>query len=115
MQPLVTFHIDRGVAVATVRGEIDMSNAAGFEHALRNDRPVGASALVIDLTDVAHFDSSALAVIAGLAKGDLPVRLVAPRTGVARRVLEIVRFDRLFAIHEELSTALAAAGDRPSH
>jgi anti-anti-sigma factor len=68
----------------------------------------GASALVLDLTGVTFFDSAAAQFVDRLlregARCAVPVRVVAPRGGRARRVLEIVGM--LDCVVEDVASAV---------
>ena len=67
--------------------------------------------ILVDLAQVTYIDSSGIAsLIEGLQaarkqKNDLALVSVSQR---ARRVLELARLDKVFTIHADLPTALAA-------
>ena len=102
------------IAVITPTGRIDAFNAPDLRtetHKLLDD---GVSRLIIDLTAVTFCDSAAMAVFvsalkrARLANGD--VKLVWPITEAARRIFTLTKFDRVFAMTDSVSNAMAAFG-----
>jgi anti-anti-sigma factor len=104
-------HDRDGVIVATVRGEIDISNAAhvGSELTAISNSALG---LVADLGDVKHLDSAGIAVLyelhLRLARRGQHLVVVAPPGRAPRRVLELIAFDRQVALADELDTAVAS-------
>jgi anti-sigma B factor antagonist len=103
--------LDRsGVIVATVRGEIDISNAAqvGSELTAISNSALG---LVADLGDVEHLDSAGIAVLyelhLRLSRRGQHLVVVAPPGGAPRRVLELIAFDRQVELADELEAAVA--------
>lgn len=101
---------DDAVRVLRISGDLDiliapplLDRVAGWVH--------GARAVVLDLSDVAFFDSSGVRLVdrfwrecGGAGAG---LRVVAPHGGRARRVLEVVGMaDRL--VSEDLDGAVAA-------
>lgn len=99
-----------GRVVIALTGEIDMENAPQVRRALLDNMKQKRDILV-DLSQVTYIDSSGIAsLIEGLQaarkqKNDLALVSVSQR---ARRVLELARLDKVFAIHPDLATALAA-------
>jgi anti-sigma B factor antagonist len=97
-----------GVCIVSIRGEIDLSNAAEFAAAL-NDAASAAEGLVIDLSDVTYIDSSGIAELFGLAEqwGDgSSLRLVVPDSSPSRRVLTIARLNRTIQLDADLAQSL---------
>ena len=72
----------------------------------------GASGLVVDLSDATFVDSMTLGVLLGAVKrlrprgGKVAVVCLSPHI---RRIFEITLLDRVFALHESLDDARAAA------
>jgi anti-sigma B factor antagonist len=109
-----------GVVVASVQGEIDVSNAAQLGHEL-TELSNHALGLVIDLRGVSYLDSAAIALFY-----DLHLRLerraqvlvvVAPTSGTPRRVLEVTAFDTRAKLTNDIEAAVdairtACSGDR---
>jgi anti-sigma B factor antagonist len=111
-----------GVTVATVFGEIDVSNAAeiGGQLSEISNRALG---LVVDLGQVGHLDSTGIALLyelhVRLRRRGQSLVVVAPAGSAARRVLELTAFDTRATVANELDAALIAArsivpGDPPS-
>jgi anti-sigma B factor antagonist len=100
-----------GRIVVALSGEIDMEEAPKVRRALLDSMKQKRDILV-DLAQVTYIDSSGIAsLIEGLQaarkqKNDLALVSVSQR---ARRVLELARLDKVFTIHADLATALAAA------
>lgn len=68
--------------------------------------------VVVDLTTTRYIDSTALGLFAAMrkqrrARGFSPARIVAPSEQI-RRLLEIVKFNRIFSIHETVEIAIAS-------
>ena len=99
-----------GRTVVALTGEIDMEEASKVRRALLDSMKQKRDILV-DLSQVTYIDSSGIAsLIEGLQaarkqKNDLALVSVSQR---ARRVLELARLDKVFTIHADLATALAA-------
>jgi anti-sigma B factor antagonist len=99
-----------GRIVVALSGEIDMEEAPRVRRALLDSMKQKRDILV-DLAQVTYIDSSGIAnLIEGLQtarkqKNDLALVSVSQR---ARRVLGLARLDKVFTIHADLATALAA-------
>jgi anti-anti-sigma factor len=97
--------------VAGVKGEIDLSNASLLERRLL-DSFDGAVPLIVDLTDVAYLDSSALACLhrVSVAAGDrdVPIRVVTGEGGMAQRLLSITGLDEVLPPYATVQEALAS-------
>jgi anti-anti-sigma factor len=76
------FRSEDGVVVATIIGEIDMSNATDIRRAIGAELTNHTTALIIDLTGVTYLDSAAIHVIyelrEQLGQRGLGLRLVVP-------------------------------------
>lgn len=100
--------------VVHLGGEIDVYTAPFVREKLDEQIQAGRTDLVVDLSDVTFLDSTGLGVLVGRLKfarthgGSL--RLV----GTAERVLRvfaITGLDKVFEIHPDLESALAAADE----
>jgi len=83
---------DAGVIVASLAGELDLTNARELEERL-DSAAASDTVLVIDINRVVFIDSAALHVLFKLAKGrpnDRFVLLMGPTAAVSR-TLDIVR------------------------
>lgn len=81
--------------IARIRGEVDLSNAPGFEEEISLKLSRGVP-LVIDLTLTSYFDSSGVRMLSNLVeaaeRNGRGIRVVAPDGGAARYVLRICAF-----------------------
>jgi anti-sigma B factor antagonist len=100
-----------GKLVVALEGEIDLEQAGTVRRALLDSLKQGKDVLV-DLSRVSYIDSSGIAsLVEGLQvarkqKQDLALVAVSQRV---RRVLELARLDKVFAIHADLAAATAVA------
>ena len=92
------------------RAELDLYNAHEVREALLNEASAEPERIVVELSDVAFVDSTALGVLIE-ARTKLPNHraflLAAPRAET-RRALELAGLDGHFGVHETLEAALAA-------
>jgi len=106
--------IDAGSAVPTiaVHGQADLHTAPDLRDAMTNAIDGGATGLIVDLSAATFVDSMTLGVLLGAVKrlrprgGKVTVVCVSPHI---RRIFEITLLDRVFALHETLESARAAA------
>jgi anti-sigma B factor antagonist len=94
--------------ILTVRGEVDISNADEFRHALESAGDTRAAEIWLDLTAASFFDCRGVRALldlrAGLLDGHRRLVLICP-PGPVRRLLVLTGADRELEIH---STAAAA-------
>jgi anti-sigma B factor antagonist len=99
-----------GKLVIALEGEIDLEHASTVRRALLDSLKQGKGILV-DLSKVSYIDSSGIAsLVEGLQvarKQKLDLALVSVSQKV-RRVLELARLDKVFAIHADIAAANAA-------
>lgn len=99
-----------GHLVVPLAGEIDLDRAPQVRRQLLDCVKRGQDVLV-DLSAVTYIDSSGIASLvealqwARSRRSDLRLVAVSPQ---ALRVFELARLDKVFAIHPDLSAALAA-------
>jgi anti-sigma B factor antagonist len=102
-----------GCVVVSVIGEVDANAMADFEARLLEALADSRERLVVDLGEVAFFDSAAIRCLIVLrqraGKGDDRLRLVMPRRSGVRRALDIARLDQLFTIAPNVDDALPDA------
>jgi anti-anti-sigma factor len=100
-----------GMAVATVAGEVDATNAAMVSNELTG-AVSGARALVIDLSHARYLDSAAIEVLFDLSRRlkrrRQQLRLVVPRRSPLRRLLTLIDLGSVAALHDTLDGACAA-------
>jgi anti-sigma B factor antagonist len=96
--------------VVRLSGELDLYNAHKVREVLLEECAQEPERLVIDLSNVAFIDSTALGVLIE-ARTKMPNRrafLLAAPAIETRRALEISGLDRHFGLHDTLESALAA-------
>ncbi len=105
------------VAVVTVAGEIDITNAEGLRDALLSALNAGAAGLIADLTATTFLDSAGIAALVRAARRasatDAALRLAVTAPPVLR-VLSLVGVDRLIEVYPSLSDAVASLPDQIS-
>jgi anti-anti-sigma factor len=101
-----------GVVVATLSGEIDLSNAADITRAVVGGVPNEAVGLVMDLSDVAYLDSAGVRMLAELERRlgwrSQAFRVVAPEGSRTRKVLSIAGLDGLLVLETSVEAASAS-------
>jgi anti-anti-sigma factor len=113
--PNVTIAADDGVVVASLSGEIDLSNAAEITDALLRGVPNEALGLVIDLSEVSYIDSAGVRMLAELDHRlgwrAQTLRVVAPEESRSRRVLEIAGLERVLSLDTSVEAARTSVQD----
>jgi anti-anti-sigma factor len=113
--PNVTIAADDGVVVASLSGEIDLSNAAEITDALLGGVPNEALGLVIDLSAVSYIDSAGVRMLAELDHRlgwrAQALRVVAPQESRSRRVLEIAGLERVLSLDTTVEAAQGSVQD----
>jgi anti-sigma B factor antagonist len=99
------------VIVATVQGEVDVSNAAQIGREL-TEVPNHSLGLVVDLGAVRYLDSTAIALLyelhIRLERRGQGLAVIAPAGGAPRRVLELTSFETRAAVADDLKAAVTA-------
>ena len=107
--PNLTVAGENGVVVATVSGEIDLSNATQITDALLGGVPNEALGLVIDLSDVSYLDSAGVRMLAELDHRlgwrAQALGVVAPVKSRSRRVLAIAGLERVLSMETSVEAA----------
>jgi anti-anti-sigma factor len=103
-----------GVIVASVTGEIDMSNATDLRTAIIDATPNNALGLVLDLSAVDYIDSAGIHLLYRVgdslrARGQT-LRVVIPPTSPASDTLRLAGVNRHVDIVAELDEGLRAVG-----
>jgi anti-anti-sigma factor len=113
MTPLARIAVERWehVTVVAVRGEIDVSNGEAVQAGILDAVTFETSCLVLDLSDVAYFDSVgvrlAFEVEQRLGSHGIRLRIVRPAESYVRKVLDLCGADRLIPTFEDRATAIA--------
>ena len=92
---------------------LDAAVALAFKEAMRRAAADAGARLVLALGAVDFLDSSGLGAVVSSARAlrpDQALALAAPGPEVAR-VFRLTRMDRLFPLHPDVETALAAGRD----
>jgi anti-sigma B factor antagonist len=98
----VSIENDGDLVIASVSGEVDLSNSGDVGEAIRRGVPA-SNTLVIDLAPVEYLDSAAIAMLDGLRESGVSAHLVAPRESPARRLLTMVELG--LPLHETRADA----------
>lgn len=88
-----------GCAVVAVTGDVDISTSPALRTALAEATSSGARAVVVDLTDVAFIDSTALGVLVGAYTA---LRAVDGRLAIANDHEAVLKVLRITALHDVL-------------
>jgi anti-sigma B factor antagonist len=105
---LTTRHLD-GATVVGVAGEIDNYTAPELRDALIAAFEAGARVVVVDLSDTAFLDSSALGALVGIEKrqqgtgSELRVACPTPRL---RKLFDISRLDEVIRVADSVAEAI---------
>ena len=107
--PNVTIGVEDGIVIASLTGEIDLSNATEITDVLLGSIPNEAIGLVIDLSDVSYLDSAGVRMLAELDHRlgwrAQSLRVVAPETSRSRRVLVIAGLERVLSLETSVDAA----------
>ncbi|WP_116112393.1 STAS domain-containing protein [Austwickia chelonae] len=100
-----------GIAVVSVSGDVDVSNAVRLRDGLDKVLITGQSRLVVDLSDVPFMDSTGLGVLIGRLKvvrarrGSMRLVCAEPRM---LRVLSITGLDTVFPMYATVAEAVGS-------
>lgn len=112
MERLARLHVDKqgGIAVASIEGEIDLSNATQLELAISDAIPNQAVGLVVDLGSVRYLDSSGLGLLFNLARRvsrrQQAFAVVVPRQAEIREILGLGGATKAMVLHDEVTDAV---------
>ena len=108
--------IDDERHVVAVRGEIDLFTAPDLKATLLGAIDAGKTRIVVDLTDTAFLDSTALGVLIGAVKRvrarDGALTIVNTDANIAK-TFEITGLDQIFTITSSREEAIAALDGDP--
>lgn len=108
----IRFDRDEHVCVATIAGEIDISNTAPLRHAI-NPQLTDTNTVIIDLTQTTFLDSAAIALLFDIAERLHTTRrtlyLVIPDDAPIRHIATISGLDTFVTIQSNLNDAKDAA------
>ena len=113
MTRLAQLHLEEQnrITVATVDGEIDLSNAAELEVAISHAVGNEAVGLVVDLVHVGYLDSSGVTLLFNLARRlsrrQQEFVVVVPGEAHVREILSLSGATEALALQESLAEALS--------
>ena len=113
MTQLAQLELDEqsGIMIATLEGEIDLSNAAELEVAISHAVANEALGLVVDLVRVGYLDSSGVTLLFNLARRlsrrQQEFVVVVPGEAHVREILTLSGAAEALALHESLAEALS--------
>ena len=104
---------DRGESLlASVDGELDLSNVPSITRELAGSVPNAALRLVLDLTDVSYLDSAGIGMLYALGRQlrdrQQQFLLVVPSNAPIRRVLDVASVSSIAEIYDDQAGALSA-------
>jgi stage II sporulation protein AA (anti-sigma F factor antagonist) len=101
-----------GVVIATLSGEVDLSNATQITRDLLNAVPNEALGLVVDLSSVSYLDSAGIRMLAELERRlgwrAQALRIAAPQESRCRMVLSVAGLDGLLSMEVSVEAARAS-------
>jgi anti-anti-sigma factor len=113
MSRLAQLRLDQAsaIAIASVNGEIDLSNAAELEMAISQAVENEAAGLVVDLAQVDYLDSSGVTLLFNLARRvsrrQQEFLVVVPRDAHVREILTLSGATDALELRDSLPEALA--------
>lgn len=116
MRPLarVVVSTQRGVPVATLEGEVDITNAADVRAQILAAVPNGAPGVVVDLTPTTYLDSRGVHLLLELAerlrRSQQALGVVCPPESVIRRTLTLAHLDQVVPVHTTVEAAVETIG-----
>jgi anti-anti-sigma factor len=107
MNPLCSVELSRepNATLATLRGEIDLSNAADVEEQLAAAAR-GTDTLVIDLESLGYIDSSGFGMLERLSR-KTKLRVAVPPTAVVHRAFAVTGLAQVVSVFPSVADALA--------
>ncbi len=106
-----TYVLDSGAPVIKLDGEVDVYTAPQLKQQLISILEAGKQQVVVDLSGVDYFDSTALGVLIGglkrIRERDGNLTLICPNARI-RRVFEITSLDKIFEIYNSVDEAMVA-------
>jgi anti-anti-sigma factor len=102
---------EAGITIASVEGEIDLSNAAELEMAISHAVANEAVGLVVDLANVDYLDSSGVTLLFNLARRvsrrQQELVVVVPGEAHVREILTLSGATEALELHESVPDALS--------
>jgi anti-sigma B factor antagonist len=109
--------VQRDVVVA-MPAELDVAGVDQASQELHEAVSSGAAVVIVDLTQTAYCDSSAISVMIGTIReaeaARVQVRFAIPASGAVMRIIKVTGVDKLMAIYPTVALAQAANSDAGS-
>jgi anti-anti-sigma factor len=103
-----------GFPVVTIRGEIDISNAADVESELFAAIGNEVTGMILDLSDTSYLDSSGIRLLFDLARRlrtrGQELRVVSPEGTALRRLLAMTKVATVAPLSDDLPAAVRSLG-----
>ena len=100
-----------GIPVATVRGEIDLSNIADVRAAIAGAMTNASRALIVDLSETTYMDSRGIHLLfelaERLARSQQQFLVVVPADSPIRKLLLITHLEQVAVILDSVGAAVA--------
>ena len=100
-----------GATVVTVVGEVDMLTAPVLRQRLEEHFAAGQTPIIVDLSQVEFFGSTALAVLVDThqrAAAEGRIFVLIAKTRIVRRPLKVTELDKVLSVYDDLDDALEA-------
>ena len=113
MSPLASLALagDHATTIATIEGEVDLSNAEALRERIAEAVPNHSLGLVVDLTSVGYLDSSGLRLLFDMARRlerrQQRIATVVPPGSPVRELLTMMGATEPLALREGLDEALS--------
>ncbi len=108
----LTVNEQDGAMVATITGEIDLSNAATLQRAMLDAVSNTATGMVVDLSGVSYLDSAGIRMLGEMSERlrwrEQRLAVIAPEGSRVRGVLSMAGANDVVAFEETLDAALAS-------
>jgi anti-anti-sigma factor len=107
----ITEREQNGITIFVLEGRVDSEGAVDLDLALQAATAEGKHKMVLDMSQVRYINSAGLRTLADILtqnkneNGDLKLVNLNPKV---QRVIQIIGFDKFFAIHPTVQEALAA-------
>jgi anti-sigma B factor antagonist len=106
----VTEREQNGITIFTIEGRVDSEGAVDLDLALQTATSEGKHKMILDMSEVRYINSAGLRTLADILTqnkangGDLKLVNLNPKV---QRVMQIIGFDKFFAIHQTVAEAVS--------
>src|SRR2546427_277398 len=115
MDPLAAVRVilKGDVVVASLEGEVDLSNARDIREDILGSIPNTATGLILDLTNTSYLDSQGIQVLLDVTEllgvRHQRIRLIVPKDALIRQVLSLTSLLSALALDQTMEDALATS------